>query len=106
MLSICPSIPVTVFCPELIPCCTVGRPEELRSKSGLELLITDSVRVLGSASEKEYLIKLKERKVWDGTGIVGVIITPDLVVHGGIATSCDPEHVEILTVFAPLFPEA
>jgi len=81
------------------------RPEELRSESGLELLITDSVRVLGSLSEKEYLIKLEERKVWDRIGIQGVIITPDPVVRRGIATSCDSEHVEILTAFALLFPE-
>jgi len=77
MLSIAPSIPVTVFCGELIPCGTVARPEGLRSESGLEPLITDSVRVLWSPSEKEYLIKLEERKVWDWTGILGVIITQD-----------------------------
>jgi len=105
MLSISPSIPLTVFRRELIPCHTVGRPEGLRSESQLELLITDSVRVLGSPSEKEYLINVEERKVLDWTGITGVIITPDPVVHRGIATSCDPEHVQILTVFAPLFPE-
>ena len=86
-LSISPAIPVTVLRCEFIACCTVGRPEELRSESGLELLITDSVRVLGSPIEKEYLIKLEERKVWDRTGIPGVIITPDPVVDGGIPTS-------------------
>jgi len=59
MLSISPSIPVTVFRRELISCCTVRRPEELRSESGLEPLITDSVRVVGSPSEKEYQIILE-----------------------------------------------
>ena len=49
------------------------------------------------------MIKLEERKVWDWMGIPGVIITPDPVVHWGIATSGDPEHVEIVTVFALLF---
>jgi len=73
--------------PELIPRCTVGRPDELHSESGLELRITDLVRVLGSPCEKEHLIKLEETKVWDWMSIPGVIITPDPVVHGAIATS-------------------
>jgi len=51
------------------------------------------------------MIKLKVRKVWDWMGIPGVIITSDPVVLTAIATSSDPEHVEILTVFVPLFPE-
>jgi len=42
-LSISPSIPVTGFRHELIPCRTVGRAEELHCESGLELLITHSV---------------------------------------------------------------
>ena len=58
-----------------------------------------------SPSEQEYMIKLEERKVWDWTGILGVIITGDSVVHKGIATSQDPEHVDNLWVFALLFPE-
>ena len=95
-LIISPSIAVTVFRRELILCHTVRRPEELRSESRLEHMITDSVRVLGSPIEKQYVIKLEERMVWDWTGLSGVIITPDLVLHGVIATSCDPEHVEIL----------
>ena len=104
-LSISPSIPVTVFSHELISCHTVRRPEELHSESGLELLISNSVTVLGSPSEKAYQIKPEERKVWGCMGIPGVIITPDPVGRERIATSGDPEHVEIRAVFAPMFPE-
>jgi len=95
-----------VFHRELLPCRRLGRPEQLCSTSGLEYLITDSVSGLGSARVNEYLNKLKERNIWDWTGILAVIITPDSVIHGGIAISGDAEHVEILMVCTLLFPEA
>jgi len=77
--------------------------EELCCEGGLELRITDTAKVLGSPGENKYLIKNAERKVRDSTGILGVIITPDQVVHGEIATSCDPEYIEIVPLLLYCF---
>jgi len=60
MLGISGSIGMRVFQCKLILCDTVRGPEELGSESGLELLITHSVGVLWSPSEKEYQINLEK----------------------------------------------
>ena len=108
MPSISPLVPVMVFCRKLIklfPHLTVGYADELRSETGLELLKQESVEVLVSASEEDYLIKLDDRDNWDCRGIPPVILTRDPGVLGSVTTFCDPEVVEILTVLAPLCPD-
>ena len=62
-----------ILCPRL----TVGCADELRSETGLELLKQESVEVLVSASEEDYLIKLDDRDNWDCRGIPPVILTRD-----------------------------
>ena len=90
---------------KLFPRLTVGCADELRSERGLELLKQESVEVLVSASEEDYLIKLDDRDICDCRGIPPVIVTRGPEVLGSIPTFCDLEVVEILTVLAPLFPD-
>jgi len=73
------------------------------SPGGLELLIPDVV-VLGTPSRDEYRATLDDGNVAGDKGLPGVMVTQAGGVCETIATSCEPELVEIRTVLGRLFP--